>query len=269
VIIGRRWSDRMTSLPGSAIVAGSLVLAPATARAAQLTLSWVDNSGGTAGFKIERKTGPSGAYTHLVTVGAGVATYAHPTVVANVTYCYRVKASNAHGDSDYSNEACGSPAAGLDIAVVRVGNGSGIVMSTPAGIDCGLDCTESYAAGRVVTLTAAPASGSSFGGWSGGCTGIDSCILTGNTPASVIATFVLSAPAPSSGGWSSRQPRSLSGGTRPGSPGGLPGPSTPRPSRESRDGADGAASTGRSRGRRIAGSASAAVKGRPRMRTRS
>jgi hypothetical protein len=88
----------------------SVLLAAGAASAAQLTLHWVDNAGGTANFKVERKTGTLGSYPHIATTGAGVTTYADSTVVAGTTYCYRVRASNSMGDSDYSNEACGSPA---------------------------------------------------------------------------------------------------------------------------------------------------------------
>ena len=54
---------------------------------------------------------------------------------------------------------------------------SGTVTSTPAGIDCGTDCTESYACGTSVQLHATPATGSLFGGWSGACTGTGACTV--------------------------------------------------------------------------------------------
>ena len=78
--------------------------------AAQLTLNWVDNSGGVANFIVERKTGTAGAYVRIATTGTGITSHIDTTVVAGTTYCYRVKASNALGESGYSNEACGSPA---------------------------------------------------------------------------------------------------------------------------------------------------------------
>ncbi len=83
---------------GALLVASTLFAAGtdrATPRAAQLTLNWVDNSGGVANFIVERKTGTTGAYARIATTAIGI-----------TTYCYRVKASNALGDSGYSNEAC-------------------------------------------------------------------------------------------------------------------------------------------------------------------
>ncbi|MBI5181593.1 MAG: SBBP repeat-containing protein [Nitrospirae bacterium] len=51
------------------------------------------------------------------------------------------------------------------LSVTKAGAGSGTITSSPAGIDCGNDCYENYAANTVVTLTATPASGSTFTGW--------------------------------------------------------------------------------------------------------
>ena len=48
-----------------------------------------------------------------------------------------------------------------------MGAGSGTVTSDPAGIECGESCTQSYPRGTVVTLTATPAPGARFVGWSG------------------------------------------------------------------------------------------------------
>ena len=57
------------------------------------------------------------------------------------------------------------------LTVTPAGTGAGVVSSSPAGISCGADCTESYASGTVVTLTASAEAGSEFAGWSGACTG--------------------------------------------------------------------------------------------------
>ena len=50
-------------------------------------------------------------------------------------------------------------------------DGTGTVISVPAGINCGADCTENYIKGTVVTLTAHPGVKSYLASWSGDCTG--------------------------------------------------------------------------------------------------
>jgi uncharacterized delta-60 repeat protein len=74
------------------------------------------------------------------------------------------------------------------------GNGSGVVTSNPPGIDCGSACTETFTQPVPVTLTATPAAGSIFTGWSGGggCSGTTgSCQVEMSSDQSVTATFAL------------------------------------------------------------------------------
>ena len=61
--------------------------------------------------------------------------------------------------------------------MTKAGTGSGTIVSAPAGINCGTDCSEAYVGGTKVTLTATPVAGSVFTGWSGACTGISICNL--------------------------------------------------------------------------------------------
>jgi len=68
-------------------------------------------------------------------------------------------------------------------------SGSGAITSTPSGISCGADCSESYTTGTSVTLTATPANGYTFANWSGDCTGTGSCVIQMNSNKSVGATF--------------------------------------------------------------------------------
>ena len=75
------------------------------------------------------------------------------------------------------------------LSVSRQGTGSGTVTSSPAGINCGSTCSASYAAGTQVTLTAQPASGSSFAGWGGACSGTGSCSVSMASARSVTASF--------------------------------------------------------------------------------
>ncbi len=69
-------------------------------------------------------------------------------------------------------------------------SGSGTVTSTPGGINCPGTCTASFAGGSNVALTATPASGASFSGFSGACSG-QSCqlALTAGQNAQVTAAF--------------------------------------------------------------------------------
>lgn len=69
------------------------------------------------------------------------------------------------------------------------GSGRGAVRSAPAGIDCGRDCEARFAVQSSVVLTAAPAAGSVFAGWSGGCSGAATCAVPITGARSVTATF--------------------------------------------------------------------------------
>jgi hypothetical protein len=75
------------------------------------------------------------------------------------------------------------------LTVTRAGTGTGAVTSNPTGIDCGATCTASFASGAVVTLTATPASGSTFTGWSGACSGSGACSVTMDAAKNVTASF--------------------------------------------------------------------------------
>jgi uncharacterized repeat protein (TIGR02543 family) len=84
----------------------------------------------------------------------------------------------------------GSGGGPFSLTVSRAGTGMGNVRSTPSGVTCGTDCSETYAADTVVTLTAKAASGSSFGGWSGACTNASGvCTVKMTAASSVTATF--------------------------------------------------------------------------------
>jgi sugar lactone lactonase YvrE len=74
-----------------------------------IILTWTDNSNNETGFKIECKTGTSGTYSEIRTAGANTTSCGDNCgrlKATGVTYCYRVRAYNASGNSAYSNEAC-------------------------------------------------------------------------------------------------------------------------------------------------------------------
>ena len=80
------------------------------------------------------------------------------------------------------------------LTVTLSGSGTGAVVSTPAGINCPTTCAASFTFETSVGLTATAASGSSFTGWSGACTGTTTCTVAMTQARSVTATFA-AAPA--------------------------------------------------------------------------
>jgi phospholipase C len=75
------------------------------------------------------------------------------------------------------------------LTVQSAGTAVGTVTSSPAGIDCPGTCTASFPKGKQVVLTADPAAGTTFAGWSGLCTGIGTCSLTLEASTTVTPTF--------------------------------------------------------------------------------
>ncbi|MBZ0155379.1 MAG: S-layer homology domain-containing protein [Alphaproteobacteria bacterium] len=79
------------------------------------------------------------------------------------------------------------------LTVSKSGTGSLTVTSSPAGIDCGTDCTETYTLDTAVILTATADSGTTFTGWSGACeNNSTTCNVTMSADTSVTAHYLIS-----------------------------------------------------------------------------
>jgi hypothetical protein len=154
-------------------------------------MTWSDTSDNEDGFRIERRIGANGLYQPLVNVGSNVVTYTDLNLANSTTYCYRVFAFNSAGNSNYSNEKCGTtPAANFRVTVNRSGTGSGTITSSPTAINCANDCSATYVKDTTVSLTAVAAAGSAFAGWSGNADCSDGSI-TVNADINCTATFNL------------------------------------------------------------------------------
>ena len=94
---------------------------------------------------------------------------------------------------------CSSAATGTNVVVLpgqiltvsRLGPGVGSVVSSPSGIDCGIDCSAPFPGASQVTLTATPDASSRFAGWmSDDCAGTEPCTLIVDGRESVSAWFL-------------------------------------------------------------------------------
>jgi len=136
---------------------------------------------------------PSGSCTFTVT-------FAPPTTAASGAVSQTLVLTT-DGTSNVTVAATGTVGSGTTytLTVTDAGAGKGTVTSqsglSPA-INCTTGsttgCTANYAPATAVTLTATPASGSAFAGWSGACTNTTgTCAVTVNAAESVTATFNL------------------------------------------------------------------------------
>jgi chitinase len=190
------WNSSSAAVVGTRLLLSMLSFAVLVgsreASGAQLTASWVDNSGGVANTSLQRRAATDTVYAPIANVAPGVTTYVDASVNTGTSYCYRAQAYDASGVSGFSNETCATASTGLDLVVTvsEAGTGSGTVASTPAGINCGTTCSAAFLDGTAVTLAATAAAGSAFAGWSGGgCAGTAPCTFTGNAPVTVTASF--------------------------------------------------------------------------------
>src|SRR5262249_32606909 len=135
-------------------------------------------------------------FSKVASLPAGSQSYVDSSVLEGVTYCYRIRAYTDAGQSPYSGEACASVPVAAAVKqpvfmlwVTKAGSGNGGIGSGGTEL-CGWKCTATFfPPGGVITLTAVPAPGSTFVGWSGGCSGTGPCTVIGNTAVAVTATF--------------------------------------------------------------------------------
>jgi fibronectin type 3 domain-containing protein len=85
--------------------------------ASQVDVTWTDNSNNEDRFRVYRQAG-GGAWSRIDDVAANGTAYSDTTVTGGTEYCYRVRAQNGVGYSNYSNVDCTTPG-GPDLSTSR------------------------------------------------------------------------------------------------------------------------------------------------------
>ncbi|ETR65950.1 MAG: hypothetical protein OMM_13471, partial [Candidatus Magnetoglobus multicellularis str. Araruama] len=106
-------------------------------------------------------------------------------------FTVRLTASNEFGeDTETKFEYVVIEKPEFQLFVSKTGSGTGTITSDISGINCGIDCFNSYKEGIEVTLSAKADNNSVFTGWSGGgCSGTKNCTISIHSDTSVSATF--------------------------------------------------------------------------------
>ncbi len=104
-------------------------------------------------------------------------------------------AGTSAGQSCTTLQVPARPVTAVTLSVTKSGTGAGTVTGTPPA-STAAPPARSPCPGTAVTLTATPAAGSSFAGWSGACSGTGTCAVTVNAATTVTATFNAAADRP-------------------------------------------------------------------------
>jgi hypothetical protein len=182
-----RW-DGGTDTGGSPVALGDAWLArfvPLVAGSATVVVTWDEGSGSSQRV-------PTVLYGLGVTHRVDRTTYNHYSLEAGLYRHFGVAPVPGHGARAVPLHLTQAPSPTPEtLRVAKTGTGKGSITSNPAGIRCGRTCSSAYPHGTTVRLTALPASGSTFKGWAGACSGTGACTLTLKKERSATASFAL------------------------------------------------------------------------------
>ncbi|MFZ1942939.1 MAG: alkaline phosphatase family protein, partial [Acidobacteriaceae bacterium] len=180
-----------TGAGGTTTSAATVTVTPAPAPTVTITANPTSISAGSSSTLTVTATNA----TSVVVTGSDSSSYTlaasggTQVVTPKSTTTYTATATGAAGKVTATAKVTVITGSAVQLTVNNVGTGSGTVTSAPAGINCPQACTASFSKGAAVVLTATPESGSTFAGWSGACTGLETCNLTLATNTAVTATF--------------------------------------------------------------------------------
>lgn len=174
------------TMPGAGGEYTCVATTPAKAEYIEITLTNGITEGGSSGSGLFRTIG--GAPSLIGQLRGGNSS------------CENPDGSDSYGRFDIAYAAAlhqwlGGAGSSFLLEIAKTGNGTGTVLSSPGGIDCGTTCSAVFGSDAGITLTAVPAPGSTFSGWDGACTGAGaSCSLVMNSAKYVTATFTTVQP---------------------------------------------------------------------------
>ena len=131
------------AIPSSPPIAPTGLGATATS-SSSISLSWTDNSIDETNFVVQRSTTSGSGFTTVATLNVNTTSYDDTTgLSASATYYYRVYATNATGDSGFSNEAFATTDTNIlvswdgnpETAVNRSGGGYKVYYSSNSGFN--------------------------------------------------------------------------------------------------------------------------------------
>jgi hypothetical protein len=109
---------------------------PDSSTAAAVT--WAHSSGTADGFRVERSASNAGPWELAASVGGTVGSYRDPGRPSEQVACYRLIASNAHGDSGPSNADCTTPPAGpSNLVAAAVDQGIALAWTDNSAVEDG------------------------------------------------------------------------------------------------------------------------------------
>jgi hypothetical protein len=130
-----------------------------------INLTWTDNSTTETGFKVERSANAGSTWSQIFLSAANAVSYSDSGLTCGTTYVYRVRASNATGDSANSSTASASavackPAAPSGLSATLSGSSINLAWTDNSANETGFKVERSANAGGTwaqLTLTAANA----------------------------------------------------------------------------------------------------------------
>ncbi len=109
----------------------------------------------------------------------------HPFLIVALSGLAALLAGCGAGGASHSQ----TPLATYTVTVTAPAAGTGIVTSSPPGINCPPTCTAAFPQNSQIKLNAIPSGSYVFGGWGGGCSGASTCNLKVDSAESVSAVF--------------------------------------------------------------------------------